>query len=202
MPQSVWWMRTISSVPSSRCEIASERIVSSVTTPPALRMTCASPSSRPRIRVGIMRASMHATTATFLAGGIGRSPLSKRSAYCSALRRRSSVVLMATTYRKADRICRNSPPCSRARGGEQLLARGELHPRALALPAERALVRVDGPPALHRDGVRPALGQQRVDLLARRPAGGGAPAPPEAPRHPGPRLPPLPPVWCHGPPPP
>jgi hypothetical protein len=37
MPQSVWWISTISSVPSSRCEIASERISSSVTTPPALR---------------------------------------------------------------------------------------------------------------------------------------------------------------------
>ena len=47
MPQSVWWMRMISSVPSRRWEIASERISSSVTTPPALRITCASPSSRP-----------------------------------------------------------------------------------------------------------------------------------------------------------
>ena len=47
MPQSVWWMRMISSVPSSRCEIASERISSSVTTPPALRITCASPSWSP-----------------------------------------------------------------------------------------------------------------------------------------------------------
>ena len=47
IPQSVWWMRMISSVPSSRWEIASERISSSVTTPPALRMTWASPSWRP-----------------------------------------------------------------------------------------------------------------------------------------------------------
>ena len=47
MPQSVWWMRMISSVPSSRWLIASERISSSVTTPPALRMTWASPSFRP-----------------------------------------------------------------------------------------------------------------------------------------------------------
>src|SRR5262249_17943351 len=35
IPQSVWWMRMISSVPSRRWEIASERISSSVTTPPA-----------------------------------------------------------------------------------------------------------------------------------------------------------------------
>jgi hypothetical protein len=47
IPQSVWWMRMISSVPRRRWEIASERISSSVTTPPALRMTCASPSCRP-----------------------------------------------------------------------------------------------------------------------------------------------------------
>ena len=49
MPQSVWWMRMISDVPSSRWLMASERISSSVITPPALRMTCASPSFRPRI---------------------------------------------------------------------------------------------------------------------------------------------------------
>jgi hypothetical protein len=70
----------ISSVPSSRCEIDSERISSSVMTPPALRMTWASPSSSPRMRDGIRRASMHATTAIFLAGGSGRSPLSNDSA--------------------------------------------------------------------------------------------------------------------------
>ena len=40
------------------------------------------------------RASMQATTATFLAGGSGRSPLSKDSAYASLLRSRSSVTLM------------------------------------------------------------------------------------------------------------
>ena len=80
MPQSVWWMRMISSVPSRRCEIASERISSSVTTPPALRMTCASPSSSPSTFAGRSRASMQATTATFLAGGSGRSPRSKAAA--------------------------------------------------------------------------------------------------------------------------
>ena len=95
IPQSVWWMRMISVVPSRRWEIASERISSSVTTPPALRITCASPSSSPSTRVGMRRASMQATTATPLAGGSGRSPLSKPAAYSSALRSRSSVVLMA-----------------------------------------------------------------------------------------------------------
>ena len=38
---------------------------------------------------------MQATTATPLAGGSGSSPLSKLAAYSSALRSRSSVVLMA-----------------------------------------------------------------------------------------------------------
>jgi len=74
MPQSVWWMRMISRVPSSRWLIASERISSSVTTPPALRITCASPSARPRIAYTFSRASMHATTATWRDGGSGSGP--------------------------------------------------------------------------------------------------------------------------------
>ena len=49
IPQSVWWIRMISRVPSSRWLMARERISSSVTTPPALRITCASPSASPRI---------------------------------------------------------------------------------------------------------------------------------------------------------
>ncbi len=62
-------------VPSSRWEIMRERMASSVITPPALRMTWASPSSSPSARAGSRRASMHATTATFFPGGIGNSPL-------------------------------------------------------------------------------------------------------------------------------
>ncbi|CNH07042.1 Uncharacterised protein [Mycobacterium tuberculosis] len=50
IPQSLWWIRMISRVPSRRWLMASERITSSVITPPALRMTCASPSLRPRMR--------------------------------------------------------------------------------------------------------------------------------------------------------
>ena len=74
IPQSVWCRSTISSVPSSRWLIASERIASSVATPPALRMTWASPSSRPRIFAGSRRASMQASTATLRAGGSGSGP--------------------------------------------------------------------------------------------------------------------------------
>jgi hypothetical protein len=97
MPQSVWWMRMISSVPSSRCEIASERISSSVITPPALRITCASPSWRPSTYEGFSRASMHATTATLRAGGSGSPPLSNFSAYAALFFSSSSVWLMRSS---------------------------------------------------------------------------------------------------------
>ncbi len=68
MPQLVWWMRTTDLVPSARWLMASERMVSSVTTPPALRMVWQSPSSRPSALWRSMRASMQATTATFSTG--------------------------------------------------------------------------------------------------------------------------------------
>src|SRR5215204_628543 len=94
IPQSVWWIRMISRVPSIRWEIARDRISSSVMTPPAFRITCASPSSSPRILCTSRRASMHATSATPLAGGSGRSPLSNASAYAALFLSRSSVTLM------------------------------------------------------------------------------------------------------------
>ena len=74
MPQSVWWIRMISLVPSSRWLMARERIWSSVMTPPALRITCASPSPRPRMPYTLSRASMQATTATWADGGMGSGP--------------------------------------------------------------------------------------------------------------------------------
>ena len=61
--------------------------------PPALRITCASPSCRPRIREGTRRASMQASTATLRAGGSGSSALSKLAAYSRAFWSRSSVEL-------------------------------------------------------------------------------------------------------------
>src|SRR5690606_20837759 len=75
-------------------EITSERITSSVTTPPALRITCASPSTRPSSTPVSSRASMHATTAMCRAGGIGRWPLSKRSAYFALCARKSSIAVI------------------------------------------------------------------------------------------------------------
>ena len=53
----------ISRVPNARCDRHSERITSSVTTPPALRMMWASPRARPRIPKIGMRESMQATIA-------------------------------------------------------------------------------------------------------------------------------------------
>jgi hypothetical protein len=76
--QSVCWTITIPRVPIERCDWVSERITSSVTTPPALRMTCASPGSSPSSGNTGMRESMHATTAIFRAGHSGRMP-AKRS---------------------------------------------------------------------------------------------------------------------------
>ena len=51
-----------------------ERIVSSVTMPPALRSTCASPLAIPSAAVRSIRASMHVTTAIDRPGGPARSP--------------------------------------------------------------------------------------------------------------------------------
>ena len=68
-----------SSVPSLRWEIASARITFSVTTPPALRSTCASPSSSPRNACGSTRASMQVSTMSLRAGGTGSPAFSKRA---------------------------------------------------------------------------------------------------------------------------
>ena len=94
IPHSVWWITMISRVPSLRWEIASERMTSSVTTPPALRMMCASPFLRPSRAKMSMRESMQVTTATCLAGGVGRPPVSNSAAYAALLRRKSSVALI------------------------------------------------------------------------------------------------------------
>src|SRR6266852_478169 len=93
MPQSVWWIRMTSSVPSSRCEIVSERIASVVATPPALRKTWASPSWSPRILLTCSLASMQARTNSFLAGGSGKFPAPNDRAYASLFFNRSSVTL-------------------------------------------------------------------------------------------------------------
>ena len=68
MPQSVWWISMTSRVPSLRWEIASERITSSVMTPPALRRMWASPSMSPSAAKTSRRESIHVTIASRLVG--------------------------------------------------------------------------------------------------------------------------------------
>ena len=82
-PQSSCITITISSVPSSRCETLSDRNASSVTRPPALRMMCASPRAKPSIVKRSIRASMHASTATFRRG-CGPRPLAANSSFREA----------------------------------------------------------------------------------------------------------------------
>ena len=80
MPQSVWWTTNHSRVPSSLWEITSERSASSLARPPALRITCASPSASPASLAGSSRASMQVRIANRRAGGRGSRPLSPNAA--------------------------------------------------------------------------------------------------------------------------
>src|SRR5215467_15306226 len=78
MPQLLWWMTNHSLVPSSLCEITSERMASSVARPPALRITWASPSASPAYLAGSSRASMQVRMAKCRAGGIASLPFSPK----------------------------------------------------------------------------------------------------------------------------
>jgi hypothetical protein len=80
MPQSLWWITNHSLVPRSLWEMTSERIASSLARPPALRITCASPSRKPANFAGSSRASMQVRMAKRRAGGIGRFALSPNAA--------------------------------------------------------------------------------------------------------------------------
>src|SRR5215510_5018711 len=91
MPQLVWWMTNHSLVPSSLCEITSERMASSVARPPALRITWASPSASPAYLAGSSRASMQVRIAKCRAGGMASLPFSpKLLAYCLLASRTAS----------------------------------------------------------------------------------------------------------------
>ena len=100
-PHSVWWISRISRVPSRCWETVSERIVSSVITPPALRMTWASPTSRPSIPNSGIRESMQATTATARAGRTGLLPGNCRahSSFASSMRSTSDMPTSASPVR-------------------------------------------------------------------------------------------------------
>src|SRR5262245_50771391 len=89
-------MTNHSRVPSSLYEITSDRIASSLARPPALRMTCASPSLSPANFAGSRRASMHVRIAKRRAGGSASDALAPKSeAYrVFALRTSCRTVLM------------------------------------------------------------------------------------------------------------
>src|SRR5262245_55818839 len=78
--------------------MTSERMASSVARPPALRITCASPSAKPAYFDGCKRASMHVRMANRRAGGSGSLPLSpKLAAYFSfAVSTSRKTLLMAS----------------------------------------------------------------------------------------------------------
>ena len=72
-----------------------DRIVSSLALPPALRMTCASPSDRSANFAGSILASMHVRIANRLEGGMGNVPLfPNRSAYSRFAASTSSTILL------------------------------------------------------------------------------------------------------------
>src|SRR5580658_2170386 len=62
-----------------------ERMASSLARPPALRITCASPSARPANLAGSMRASIQVSTAKRRAGGRASLPLSPNLLLCRLL---------------------------------------------------------------------------------------------------------------------
>jgi len=72
---SVWCMTMISRVPSMLCESAMAFIASCVARPPALRMTCASPGRSPSSDAASTRASMQASTASFIRGSMTRASM-------------------------------------------------------------------------------------------------------------------------------
>jgi hypothetical protein len=82
----------------------------------------------PQYPVDVELASMQATTATPLAGGSGRSPLSKEAAYPSLFLDRSSVTLFAfhlslVRHRRAHTLVERSEPCFRIAWGRMMRRR-------------------------------------------------------------------------------
>src|SRR4029453_4061436 len=126
-------------------------------------------------RVGIKRASMQATTATFFAGGSGRSPLSKLSAYLLLFSMSSSVVLIGASVQKigslvldaGERSCEDEPLDLRCALEDRVDLRVAVH--ALDRVLARVAVAAED---LHRALGRPHRALARLEL-AHRPLGGG-----------------------------
>src|SRR5580765_672628 len=92
--------------------MTSERIASSLARPPALRMTCASPSLSPAYLAGSSRASMHVRIAKRRAGGRPSSLLAPKSAaYAALARTTSSFTLIPVPPPKDDYPTRGLHPC-------------------------------------------------------------------------------------------
>src|SRR5215211_527492 len=79
------------SVPRRRCDTASDRMTSSVMTPPALRSTCASPYCSPSAANTSSRESMHVTTAIRRRGWTSRCTASSDAANRTLLATSSSI---------------------------------------------------------------------------------------------------------------
>src|SRR4051812_10789406 len=145
--------------------MTSDRIASSLARPPALRITCASPSLRPAYFAGSSLASMQVRIAKPRAGGRASSLFAPNEAtYCSFALRTSSrtptrlLLLQMSAYQA---VCRSRRIPSRLS-----------HPRLLPRPGyqERDAVarsprpRRD-PPQPHHPGEDPAADAERKDRL-------------------------------------
>src|ERR1700747_1900953 len=87
-------MTNHSFVPKSLYEMTRERIASSLARPPALRITCTSPSASPANFAGSRRASIQVKMANWRAGGIASFDFSPNvSAYDLFAFRASSRIL-------------------------------------------------------------------------------------------------------------
>jgi hypothetical protein len=100
-PQFVWCISRMSRVCIRRCETTSERSMSSVISPPALRRMCACPESRPKIRNMSMRESMQVTMATCMAGMTARGPAKPLSLLRAPATRASIVSTRARATRSS-----------------------------------------------------------------------------------------------------
>ena len=123
MPQSVWWISITSRVPSRRWETASERITSSVMTPPALRRTCASPSPRPSAAKTSSRESMQVTIASLRLGRTSRCLAGSEAAKSRFAASSSSTTLIgAHPTGPSDRSAEQLVEAQRGAAGEEDVA--------------------------------------------------------------------------------
>ena len=144
-------------MPSRRWDAVRERIASSVTSPPALRMMWASPRSRPSIENRSMRVSMQARTATLRRGR------GSRSGAASASVRAAAVSSISSAFAMRARIVGTSGPIAGRRPAGPPRASPPVPPRRRASgpPTVSCLVRAPSGAQLgprHRNGADPCGG--------------------------------------------